>query len=67
MNAQNELRALGFTRAGAIRPVDDGKSCKAVLSFDIDGHAVFALVVGDEIQEVRQDAQGTQGAHRRAR
>lgn len=58
MNAQNELRTLGFVRAGAIRPACSGKSCKADLTVDLQGYAVYALVVGHEIKKFGQTRTG---------
>ena len=50
MDLRKKLQTLGFVHAGAIRPVDSGRSCRADLNLEFPGYVVFAFVVGDRIK-----------------
>jgi hypothetical protein len=50
MNSINEeLRALGFHRAGTVYP--EGGQCRVEIDWDLDGFAIYAMVVGNEIKK----------------
>jgi hypothetical protein len=51
MDVRKELQLRGFVKAGAIRPVDSGKSCKADITLEVRGTAVYGLVVGDQFKK----------------
>lgn len=51
MDVRTELQLRGFVKAGAIRPVDSGKSCKADIKLEVRGTAVYGLVVGDQFKK----------------
>ena len=59
MDAQNQLRSLGFALAGAIRPGDSGKTCHADITDELVGCVVYALVVGDKIVRFGTAGRGT--------
>lgn len=50
MNAETELRRLGFAHAGAICARDGGKNCLAEIPGDYPEYAVWAFVVDNEIK-----------------
>lgn len=45
-----ELRALGFARHGAIRPLAGG-GCRAELDCNLEGFVVYAHVVGETVKK----------------
>jgi len=58
MDAQQELRRLGFVPVGAIRSVNHGTSCETHFTREIPGYVVYALVVGHDIKKFGQTRTG---------
>lgn len=45
----DDLRARGFRRAGTVHPA--GGMCRVEIDWDIQGFAIYAMVVGDEVKK----------------
>jgi hypothetical protein len=51
MDVRSELERLGFQRAGAMTPCEDGRSCRAVMDREFTGFVVYAHVVEEQIKK----------------
>ncbi len=48
--SHDELRALGFSRAGTVYP-DGATTCRVQIDQDIPGYAIYAMRVGSELKK----------------
>src|SRR4051794_11018404 len=56
---ENELKALGFRRAGTVHP-DSAKTLRVKIDWDVRGFVVYAMVVNDEVKKF--GTAGTKGS-----
>ncbi len=58
VDERDGLRACGFDRVGAIRPILSGRSCETLIVSDILGEALFAFVVDGRVAFIGSTARG---------
>jgi hypothetical protein len=51
MDVRRQLLDLGFVLAGAMRPHENGRACRAEMEREFDGFVVYAHVVGNQIKK----------------